>query len=201
MERYMIVLKSLKRMAPELEEILRENFKPMTLEKGEILQQPATLNDKLYFIEKGLLHMYLPKGKRKITLEFRREDQFALTLDAIFGQGKGDGIEALEDCLLWWLPGKLAHELADKYHHFSLQYHDILARHMIMAQAFLRCSNPAAGPENFDYFRSEFPELVHRVPNCYLASLTEIPEKKLKHLLESPIKLNVGYTRTHRTPQ
>jgi CRP-like cAMP-binding protein len=201
MERYMMVLKSIKRMTPGLEQVLLENFKPMPLKKGEVLQEPDTLTNYIYFIEKGLLHFYLPEKGGKLTYSFRREDQFALTLEAIFSPNSGYGIEALEDCSLWCLPGNLAEELCEKYHHFSLQYHEILVREALAVRAFLRSSHPDGGLANFDFFHSEFPELVHRVPIEYLISLTEIPRRKLKHLLESPIKLRPdtgGRPRAHK---
>ena len=48
----MILLKSFKRMNPELEQELRDNFYPITIEKGQVLQEPGTVNDILYFVEK-----------------------------------------------------------------------------------------------------------------------------------------------------
>jgi CRP-like cAMP-binding protein len=195
MERHMMLLKSFKRMDQELEQTLRENFLPLALEKGQVLQAPGTLNNNLYFIEKGLLHFFMVEIRRKITLGFRREDQFVLTSSSIYELKDAGGIEALEDCTLWWIPGNLVEELCEKSHRFGLQYHEILLRHAKASKDFSRCSHPNGGPANVDKFRSCFPDLIDRVPTQYLVSLTEVPENKLKQLLKSPIKLHANLNR------
>ena len=201
MERYMMLLKSFKRMNPELEQALRENAYRIPLGKGEILQSPGVLNNNLYFVEKGLLHIFGLKRRRKITMEFRWEDQFVITLKSVFGSGpvSYDGIEALEDSILWCIPGDVVEELLRKHDRFNFQYNQILILETKANAAAYRCSHPVGGLENLKNLCSLFPQLVHRVPLPYLANLTEIPEKKLKHLLESPIELHTDLKRRRRS--
>ena len=97
----MILLKSFKRMVPELERTLRENVYALTLQKGQGLQEPATLNNNIYFIEKGLLYYFMLKGNRKETLRFGVEDQFVVTTDTVYDPKEGDGIESLAECTFW----------------------------------------------------------------------------------------------------
>jgi signal-transduction protein with cAMP-binding, CBS, and nucleotidyltransferase domain len=199
MERYMMLLKSFKRMHPELEQALRENFYCLPLGKGEILQSPGVLNNNLYFVEKGLLHIFGLKRRDKITMAFRWEDQFVITLKSVWGSKKRyDGIEALEDSILWCIPGDVVDDLLEKHARFNLQFNHILIRETIAIQNVFDCSQPVGGLENLKNLCSRFPQLVHRVPLSYLANLTEIPEKKLKHLLESPIALHTDLKRRRR---
>lgn len=195
-----MILKSIKRMNPELEQALQENVYRLDLRKDEVLQSPAALNDKLYFVEKGLLHYFGYKDNHKITMAFRWEDQFVLTVKSIFSNRRGryDGIEALEDSTLWCIPGDLVEELLQKYIRFNIQYREILARDTITIMDTYQCSHPTHGPENLKNLYSCFPQLVHRVPVKYLANLTQIPEKQLKHLLKSPIKLITDGKRRRR---
>jgi CRP-like cAMP-binding protein len=200
MERYMMLLKSLKRMNPELEQALRENTYRITLGKNKILQSPTALNDNLYFIEKGLLHIFSLKNRRKITMSFRWEDQFVITLKSVWGSKKSyDGIEALEDPILWCIPGDVVEELLEKHARFNFQITHIAIRETIAIQDAFSCSHPLRGLENLKNLCSRFPQLVSRVPLSYLANLTEIPEKKLKHLLESPIELHTDLKRRRRS--
>jgi hypothetical protein len=201
MERYMMLLKSFKRMNPELEQALRDNVYRINLTKSEILQSPTALNNNIYFVEKGLLHIFGYKQEQKITMAFRWEDQFVLTLKSIFDtdQGPYDGIEALEDSTLWCIPGDLVKELLEKYIRFSIQYQQIVIRDTIAIRDTYRCSRPKGGLANLNNLRSRFPKLIQRVPIQYLASLTMIPEKKLKHLLESPIELHTNLKRRRRS--
>jgi hypothetical protein len=57
MERYMMLLKSYKRMPLELEQTLRENVHPLTVCKHDIFQPIGTITDYLYFVEKGLFRL------------------------------------------------------------------------------------------------------------------------------------------------
>jgi hypothetical protein len=45
MERYLMLLKSYKRMPLELEQILRENVRPLPVRKHDIIQPVGTITD------------------------------------------------------------------------------------------------------------------------------------------------------------
>jgi hypothetical protein len=55
MERYMILLKSYKRMPLELEQTLRKNVRPLTVRKHDIIQPVGTISDHLCVVEKHLV--------------------------------------------------------------------------------------------------------------------------------------------------
>ena len=74
MERYMMLLKSYKRMPLELEQILRENVLPLPVRKHDIVQPAGTITDQLYFVEKGLFHLYVNRWDGNVlTLRFKTE--------------------------------------------------------------------------------------------------------------------------------
>ena len=79
MERYMVLLKSFKRMPIELEQTLRSNFQPMEVRKGEIIQQEDTLTDKLYFVEKGLIRLFVTRWDgQQVSMRFRGKTNLSL---------------------------------------------------------------------------------------------------------------------------
>src|SRR5579863_10480963 len=81
MERYIKILKSYKRMPSEMETMLRENVFPLAIRKDEILQPVGTIKDNLYFVEKGLLHLFvLRQGEKQVTLRFKKKDDFIIAL-------------------------------------------------------------------------------------------------------------------------
>jgi hypothetical protein len=200
MERYMMILKSLKRMNPELEQALRDDVYPITVQKNEIFQIPFARKEHLYFIEKGLMRYYVKIKSKEYTMEFKQEDQFIIGLKNIDGayQSEGLGIEALEESLLWCIPGDLVKELREKYPRFSSQCFLIFTRDHSEAAIAKHCTWPGGTMGNFDCLRKDFPDLIPRVPLHHLANFTQIPEWKLRHLLDSPIKLHGGATRRRR---
>src|SRR5579859_1929248 len=200
MERYMLILKSYKRMPLEIEEILRNNVFQISVSKHQIIQTPDVLNDNLYFIEKGLVHLFILVNGRKESLGFRKEDQFIVTLKSACGDpgDDGSGIEALEDLVLWCFPGRFVEDLKKKFHQFSIQYLAILSKEMLAFRHASICSDPTGGDSNYEHLLRHFPELVDRVPVNYLASFLQIPEKVILHLKSSKMKLLVSTTRRYR---
>ena len=200
MERYLLLLKSYKRMPPALEQTLLESIHPLTVRKHDIIQPFGTFTDNLYFVEKGLFHLYVEKDGMKITLRFKTEDEFIIALEDLFRQAnvKGTGIEALEDGVLWLFPGSLVSELKEKYHQFGLQFSTILTKDWISMEQARNCSSEGGGSDNYDHLRASFPELLDRVPISYLAKFTEIPEHIFRHLHFSKIKLNASTARRRK---
>jgi len=197
MERYMMILKSYKRMPIELERTLRENVQPLAVRKHDIIQLVGTSSDYLYFIEKGLFHIFGDKDGQKITLRFKREDEFIISLTNLPGGSalQGDGIEALEDGTLWLFPGNLIPQLIEKYPAFVIQFGTIITKDLISVIHARYCSNEEGGSGNYDMLRRHSPELLDRVPIPYLANYTNIPEKVFRHLHSSKIKLKVSTVR------
>jgi CRP-like cAMP-binding protein len=200
MERYMMLLKSYKRMPFDLEQILRENVKPLAVRKHDIIQPIGTVTDYLYFVEKGLFHLFVEKGGKRVTLRFKTEDEFIVSLQEVFpnAEAHGDGIEALEDGLLWLFPGSLVSELKLNFHQFGIQYGTILAKDWVSIEEAGRCSRQTEGSENYDRLCAISPDLLDRVPIPYLANYTNIPEHVFRHLHSTKIKLNVSTTRRRR---
>jgi hypothetical protein len=200
MERYMMLLKSYKRMPLELEKILRENVQPLTVRKGDVIQPIGTITDNLYFVEKGLFHLFLEKNGEQVTLRFKMEDEFIVSLKEVFQDEKvhGDGIEALEDGLMWLFPGNLVSDLKFKYHEFGMQYNSILTKDWMSIARSGRYSRPTEGSDTYDHLCATSPELLDRVPISYLANYTNTPEHIFRHLHSTKIKLNVLTTRRRR---
>ena len=191
MPRFLTVLKSYKRMPVELEQTLLENVQRVEVKKNEIVQPSQSTSDCLYFVEKGLFHLFGtdPSGKQ-VTMRFKVEDEFIVSLKGLTPNGKGYGIEALEDGTLSLIPGSLVSELMEKYHPFLFQYTMIIRNDLMAIDQASHCSHPSGGRDNYDFMRQHLPHLVHRVPIPYLANFTNIPEKMLKHLIKSKMKLN-----------
>jgi hypothetical protein len=184
-------------MPLELEQTLRENVYPIAVRKHEIIQPKGALTDNLYFVEKGLFHLFLEKSGKQITLRFKTEDEFVICLRQVFRnkQNLSPGIEALEDGILWVFPGTLVSELTIKYSQFVSQFIVILAKDWIKIDEAGECSRPGGGTANYDQLCTTSPQLLDRVPIPYLANYTNLPEHIFRHLHSTKIKLTVPTNR------
>jgi hypothetical protein len=200
MERYMKVLKSYKRMPSDLEQTLRENVYPTTDRKHDVLQPTGTLTDNICFIEKGLFHIYAQKNGSQVTQRFKKEDEFLISWKELFPtrEDQTEGIEALEDGLLWIFPGTLVSDLLEKYIELNAHIRLIIANDCVKNIQASDCSRPNAGPNNYDQLRQLAPDLLDRAPIPLLSNFTGIPEHVLSHLNLTNIRLNISTTRRRK---
>jgi CRP-like cAMP-binding protein len=196
MQRFLTVLKSYKRMPLELEQTLLENVQRIAIKKNEIVQPYLSIGNCLYFVEKGLFNLFATDSLGKqVTLRFKVEDEFIVSLTEVSPSGRGNGIEALEEGVLWAFPGSLVSRLKEEYSQFRLQYSAIITNDWVAIEQASHCSHSSGDRSNYDFMRQHLPHLVDRVPIPYLANFTNIPEKILGHLIKSEMKLNFSAKR------
>jgi len=200
MERYLVLLKSFKRMPTELEQTYRENVRCMTVRKHQIIQQPGVITDAIYFIEKGLFRLYYDRNGKTFTSGFRIEDDFIVAVEELNPDPQyADGIEALEDGILWCIPGSLIKDLNnDRSIQFQLQYTAIVTKECLLTRHAARCSVRDGGSENYQALCKYTPRLLQRVPVSYLAEFTGMPENIFHHLHSSNINLHLSMKRRRK---
>lgn len=91
MERYLKVLKSYRRFPLEMERKLLDNVQPIAVKKHEFIQPDGAVNDCLYFVEKGLFHLFGETDGEQITHRFKKEDEFIIALKFIFANAPSIG--------------------------------------------------------------------------------------------------------------
>ena len=85
------------------------NFKPNSHKTGTILVNFGEINDKLYFIEKGILREFSEQEQEQepdntVTHWFVQENNFEYLVDSFFGQKPSDiALEVIEDAKLWYI--------------------------------------------------------------------------------------------------
>ena len=85
------------------------NFKPNSHKTGTILVNFGEINDKLYFIEKGILREFSEQEQEQeqdntVTHWFVPENNFEYLVDSFLGQKPSDiALEVIEDAKLWYI--------------------------------------------------------------------------------------------------
>lgn len=197
MERLIAILNSISELPQPLEQLLREIFTRTTVAQGEMLLRPGEVNNNLYFIERGLFHIFEPDGDFSITMQFNWEDQF---LFASLATEFKEGIEALEDSVLWCLPREAWENLRRTQMDFLRHDYMILEREFALKRKSLGCVEQETDQERVRFLRDNFPTLVERLPLKYLTGLTQIPEPRLKNLLDSENAIRDTLRRRRRRP-
>jgi len=180
MEEIIQKIKDIIELSDELELLLRRILRPDVLRKKQKLLKKGQICTRLYFIEQGLLRLYVKSGDRERSSWFMLEGDLVTSVTSFFGRAPSlETIEALEDCVLWSISWQ---ELQDLYisfpgfrkvgQYYTEKYYCQDDRLKIM----LLTKSPAAF---YDYLRENFPKVVDRVPKKYLASSMGITTQTL----------------------
>jgi len=195
----MKVLKSYRHMPLALEQTLRESFHRFEFRKHQHVHEPDSICDYIYFVEKGVLRYYYNPGDKYEVVRFKKQNDFIYCLKSASSDDTSRlGIEALENCVLWGLPGSLVPIIQEKYIEFWRHHQAILAKELIQLETYRLYSKGIPDSFRFDYLRQEAPDLINRVPVRYLARYTQIPEKVFRHLQRSKIKLHMISSWRHK---
>jgi hypothetical protein len=194
MERYMKFLDSYEEMPAEMKQLIEENVQRVVLQTGDIVREPDSVVDRSYFIEKGLLRFFVMNEGKKLTVRFKKEDEFVASLPRgyVLETKTRKGIEALEDGVLWAIPDTISYYLYDNFEPFRSQWMEFFLEDWNeMGQSYL-CHLPNRGPNNFDNLLRRFPYLLERVSIPYLADYTRLTEKTVRRYLGAEKAKRVG---------
>ena len=89
--------------------VILSHFKPKSYKIGTILVNFGEINDKIYFIEKGILREFSEQEQEQepdntVTHWFVPENNFEYLVDSFLGQKPSDiALEVIEDAKLWYI--------------------------------------------------------------------------------------------------
>jgi CRP-like cAMP-binding protein len=200
MEQYVKVLKSYKRMAPELELSLRENVKQVIFRKNDVIQEEGVLCDHIYFIERGVVRGFFHEGRRQQTVWFKKENEFIISISEDINEPDNCtmAIEALEDCLLWAFPVDLIDYLTKHFPEFNHHLMIMMMKDITKMKEHYRLYREELPSLRYDYLRRKSPDLFTRVPVKHLASFVGISEKAFEHMGQNNIHLKMSSRRRVR---
>jgi signal-transduction protein with cAMP-binding, CBS, and nucleotidyltransferase domain len=196
MEQYMKVLKSFKRMPAVQEQHILKNIEPLPVKAEEFLQKGGKICGHMFFIEKGIVRIFETKGGKEKTICFKKENDFILALKRFdLGKTRPYSIQAVTDLILWDFPEDFIESACNKFDLFNAHFSIIMQKDMEQILA-LRDLIDAPPSHWFDYLRQTAPDLLHRVPDKYLASFVGVSEKAFAHMKNASSRSDLNIRRT-----
>ena len=159
-------------------------FKPVHVSKKDILVVEGKSNDKLYFIEKGLLFSYktLDNGNLQV-IQFAKENYWISDLYSFFSGAKSlFSIQALEDSILWALTRKDFEQLCSQFPKMETLFR--LNFQNAYVNTLLRLSDIYSEDAEAKYNKilEQQPDLLQRVPQYLIASYLGILPSSLSRI-------------------
>ena len=165
-------------------ELISGYFKSTQVVKKEVLVAEDTSNDKLYFIEKGLLFSYktLDNGHVQV-IQFAKEDYWISDLCSFFSGTKSlFSIQAVEDSTLWALTRNDFERLCRQFPKMETLFR--LNFQNAYVSTLLRVSDIYSEDAKAKYNKlwAQQPDLLQRVPQYLIASYLGILPSSLSRI-------------------
>lgn len=178
------------------EKVVTELFLQKTLNQHDYLLREGEICRSLVFINRGLIRYYYQQGGEEITYNFGRENDFACNYMSFFRQAPSTKtIQALETTEL----------LTISFDNLQLLYKSITEGERFGRLHIEECYTQAISQLASQYtdkpdqrylkFTQQFPDLVQRLPQYYIASYVGIKPQSLSRIrkrLSFPAFINQG---------
>ena len=170
-------------------DLFADCFKARLSTKKQKLVEAGQANDKIYFVEKGLLVAYkqLDKGDLQV-IQFAKENYWISDLYSFISGSKAlFTIQALEDCELWELSKADLDKICRQYDPMETYYRSNIQHAYV--NTLLRLSNvySADAEANYSELRNSQPDLLQRVPQYLIASYLGILPSSLSRIRKKKV--------------
>ncbi len=176
--------KSLNRELTEKEKLVIQNsFRKEVLKKKDLLFGSGETNTRHYFIEKGLLRMYvIDSSGKEFNVLFARENQWigdlATPAETSFF------LDAVEKSVVYSVTDENLNALTNNFTSFV----PYLKRSYIFLQKRLVSILTNTAEENYEDLVSSYPDLVQRLPQYHISSYLGVTPVFLSKILAKRIR-------------
>ncbi|MBK6284289.1 MAG: Crp/Fnr family transcriptional regulator [Draconibacterium sp.] len=167
-------------LADREKEIIRNTFQKETFKKKEIIFSSGESNTKHYFVEKGLLRMYvIDTSGKEFNILFARENQWIgdLSTPAI----TSFYLEAIEKSTVYSVSDENLNVLTDNFSTF-VRY---IKKSYIFLQNRLVSILSKTADENYEELSKLHPELIKRLPQYHISSYLGVTPEFLSKILSN----------------
>ena len=160
----------------------RHSFK-----KKEVLTEIGEVENRIYYIEKGLVRRYFFKGEEEVVSHIVKEGGVIASSASFFSrQPSRYRIETLEPTTAYSITHAAREEFLSLDRKWEKMSRVITAMYLIQQEQFLYDATCLTVRQRFVKFMNENPDLILRVPQKQLASYLNIKQEtfsRLKHLM------------------
>ncbi|GAB2617964.1 Crp/Fnr family transcriptional regulator [Emticicia sediminis] len=168
----------------EIEYIL-SYFEPKIYQKGAIVLDFGQINDKLYFIESGILREFSMKDQDQdptITNWVIPENNFQYVADSFLDQTPSKfAIEVLEKAKLWVISKEKLDELYEEFPQLNFIGRILVEQNLKKYETFIRALRMPR-EDRLEWFYEFHPELANRVHLKYIATYLNLTPQGLSRI-------------------
>lgn len=164
--------------------ILSQFFKYISYEKDTIILDIGEINDKLYFVEEGVLQEFSYQEEDQTNTHWLMpEGSFVYSTVSFINEVPTEmGIKAIEKVKLLYITKADLQIIYEKVPQMERVGRLVTEQNLITYEKFLLLIRYRSSEEKLDWFEETFPTLVNRVPQKYIASYLNIRPETLSRV-------------------
>ena len=171
-------------LSPLCQTALREITTVQKLKKEHYLVVPGQVNDKLYYIESGLVRVFYyadtDTDSRQVTTYFRQEGSFLwLEEGFLWQQPSLESIELLEDCQFWVIKRADLEQMFVRFPELNFHFRKIAETYIGIYKQRLRLLDLKSAKKRYATFLKLYPKLGQRLQVRHLAHYLNIAPNTL----------------------
>lgn len=164
-------------------EEFRHLFKRREVPAKTMLLQEGKISRTMFFIEKGCLRTWMHNDGKEITTQFFFEGDSVSSIESFrTNQPSLYSIESLEPCILQTVSQKDFQNILESSPELKKKMEDHLFRRLFQAQQFLYSFLKNNPQERYEELIENYPHIVQRVPQHYIASYLGITPVSLSRI-------------------
>lgn len=165
-------------------QILSQYFKPVSYEKDTILLDIGEINDKLYFVEEGVLQEFSYQEEEQTNTHWLMpEGSFVYSTVSFINEVPTEmGIRAIEKVKLLYITKQELQIIYEKVPQMERVGRLVTEQTLTEYEKFLLLIRYRSSEEKLAWFEETFPTLINRVPQKYIASYLNIRPETLSRV-------------------
>ena len=181
-----LLLQTLRQIAPleiDEEQFFRSIFKEMHIKKGDFFLKAGEINNKLGFVNKGLIRYFVYKNDDESTIEFTSEGEFIAEYQSFLDNSEAiQYIQAIEDTTLLVTDNDGIQQLYNTTKNGNLIGRLVIEyryNHLMKQLLSIYMHDPE---QRYRNFIKVYPDLIQRVPQYYIASYVGVKPQSLSRI-------------------
>jgi CRP-like cAMP-binding protein len=168
-------------------EYMLSQFEIKTYQKGAIVLDFGQINDKMYFIESGILREFSVRDQdedqdQTITHWLMAENEFQYVADSFLDQTPSKfAIEVLEKAKIWIISKEKLDKLYEEFPQLNFIGRVLVEQNLKKHEAFIRALRMPR-EDRLEWFYTYHPELANRVHLKYIATYLNLTPQGLSRI-------------------
>ncbi len=156
----------------------RESFpaKAILVREGKIAQR-------VYYIEQGIVRIWFNHDGKEVTFQFLFEGEFISSFESLLSKAASwYTIETIEPVVAYSISIEEFYQKMENFPHVKDFYHQYIHNRMLVYQKLFISRIKDSPEERYHELLEQFPEIIRRVPQHYIASYLGITSVSLSRI-------------------